>query len=31
MEGHQDGVTCVDWFFCTKDVSEAEVHAAISG
>ena len=31
MEGHQQGVTCVDWFFCTKDVSEAEVHAAISG
>jgi peroxiredoxin (alkyl hydroperoxide reductase subunit C) len=31
MEGHQDGVTCVDWFFCTKDVSEAEVRAAISG
>jgi len=31
MEAHQDGVTCVDWFFCTKDVSEVEVHAAIGG
>jgi peroxiredoxin (alkyl hydroperoxide reductase subunit C) len=31
MDTPQDGVTCVDWFFCTKDVSEAEVHAAIGG
>jgi peroxiredoxin (alkyl hydroperoxide reductase subunit C) len=30
MEGQEDGVTCVDWFFCTKDVSEAEVQEAIS-
>jgi peroxiredoxin (alkyl hydroperoxide reductase subunit C) len=31
MESHQDGVTCVDWFFCTKELSEADVHAAIGG
>jgi peroxiredoxin 2/4 len=31
MESHEDGVTCVDWFFCTKELSEADVHAAIGG
>ena len=30
MDGQEDGVTCVDWFFCTKEVSEAEVKAAIA-
>jgi peroxiredoxin (alkyl hydroperoxide reductase subunit C) len=29
MEGATEGVTCVDWFFCTKDVSEADVYSAI--
>lgn len=29
MEGHDAGVTCVDWFFCTKELSEAEIDAAI--
>ncbi len=29
MDGKEDGVTCVDWFFCTKDVSEEQVFAAI--
>lgn len=29
MEGKEEGVECVDWFFCTKHVSEAEVMAAI--
>lgn len=29
MDADEDGITCVDWFFCTKDVSEAEVYAAI--
>jgi peroxiredoxin (alkyl hydroperoxide reductase subunit C) len=29
MDGAEDGVTCVDWFFCTKDVSEADVYTAI--
>jgi hypothetical protein len=26
-----ESVTCVDWFFCTKDVSEQEVRDAIHG
>ena len=30
MEGNVEGVTCVDWFFCTKDVSADEVYAAIA-
>ena len=30
MEGKEEGVTCVDWFFCTKDVSEEAVFAAIT-
>lgn len=25
MEGHQEGVTCYDWFFCTKKLSKEEV------
>ena len=29
MDGHQDGVTCVDWFFCTKELTEEQVDAAI--
>jgi peroxiredoxin (alkyl hydroperoxide reductase subunit C) len=29
MDGKEEGVTCVDWFFCTKDVSEDQVLAAI--
>jgi peroxiredoxin (alkyl hydroperoxide reductase subunit C) len=29
MDGHVEGVECVDWFFCTKEISEAEVEAAI--
>lgn len=29
MEGQEEGVECVDWFFCTKNYSEAEVFAAI--
>jgi peroxiredoxin 2/4 len=31
MESHQDGVTCVDWFFCTKELSETDLHTAIGG
>ena len=31
LGGSADGVTCVDWFFCTKPVSEPEVMAAIAG
>ena len=29
MEGAEEGVECVDWFFCTKDIPAAEVEAAI--
>ncbi|WP_372736520.1 peroxiredoxin [Nocardioides sp.] len=29
MEGAEQGVECVDWFFCTKDISEEQVEAAI--
>ena len=29
MEGKEEGVTCVDWFFCTKDYTEEQVYAAI--
>ena len=30
MEGKEESVTCIDWFFCTKDVSEEAVFAAIT-
>ena len=29
VEGQAEGVTCEDWFFCTKEVTEEEVYAAI--
>jgi peroxiredoxin (alkyl hydroperoxide reductase subunit C) len=29
MEVAEDGVECVDWFFCTKEISEAQIEAAI--
>jgi len=29
MEGKQEGVTCHDWFFCTKKISKDEVMKAI--
>jgi peroxiredoxin (alkyl hydroperoxide reductase subunit C) len=29
MEGQVEGVTCVDWFFCTKEISAAEIDEAI--
>ena len=29
MDGKEDGVECVDWFFCTKEISEGDVEAAI--
>jgi peroxiredoxin (alkyl hydroperoxide reductase subunit C) len=29
MAGNEEGVECVDWFFCTKHVSEEDVMAAI--
>jgi peroxiredoxin (alkyl hydroperoxide reductase subunit C) len=29
MAGQEEGVECVDWFFCTRHVSEDEVMAAI--
>ncbi len=29
MDGAEEGVECVDWFFCTKQVTEDEVMAAI--
>jgi len=29
MEGKEDGVECVDWFFCTKKVSEEKVWKAV--
>jgi peroxiredoxin (alkyl hydroperoxide reductase subunit C) len=29
MEGKVEGVTCVDWFFCTKEISEEEIESRI--
>ncbi|MEZ5116490.1 MAG: peroxiredoxin [Candidatus Nanopelagicales bacterium] len=29
VDGKEEGVTCEDWFFCTKQVSEDDVYAAI--
>jgi hypothetical protein len=29
MDGREDGVTCVDWFFCTKELPAAEIDDAI--
>jgi peroxiredoxin (alkyl hydroperoxide reductase subunit C) len=29
MDGHEDGVTCVDWFFCTKELTEDAIDAAL--
>jgi len=29
MDGHVDGVTCVDWFFCTREISVEEIDQAI--
>jgi len=29
MDGDVEGVECVDWFFCTKDLPADEVEAAI--
>ncbi len=31
MEVAEEGVECVDWFFCTKEISETQVEAAIRG
>lgn len=28
-DGMNDGVTCIDWFFCTKELSEHEIDEAI--
>ena len=29
MEGQEEGVTCYDWFFCTKKLDKAKVEAAL--
>lgn len=29
MEGADEGVGCVDWFFCTKELSEQQIDEAI--
>jgi peroxiredoxin (alkyl hydroperoxide reductase subunit C) len=29
MDGAEDGVTCIDWFFCTKEISADEIDARI--
>lgn len=29
MDGHVEGVECVDWFFCTKEISAEDVEKAI--
>ncbi|WP_019972922.1 peroxiredoxin [Mycobacterium sp. 141] len=29
MDGHDDGVECEDWFFCTKQLPESDVESAI--
>lgn len=30
VDGKEEGVTCVDWYFCTKEYSEADVMKAIA-
>jgi peroxiredoxin 2/4 len=30
MDGRESGVSCIDWFFCTKEISEDEIIGAIS-
>lgn len=30
MEGRQEGVSCQDWFFCTKKIEKAKVLATVS-
>jgi peroxiredoxin (alkyl hydroperoxide reductase subunit C) len=30
MDGQESGVTCIDWFFCTKEITEDEIFDAIS-
>jgi peroxiredoxin (alkyl hydroperoxide reductase subunit C) len=30
MEGKESGVTCHDWFFCTKKIDKEKVLAAIA-
>lgn len=29
MEGKEEGVSCIDWFFCTKELSVEQIDAAI--
>ncbi len=29
MEGAEEGVTCVDWFFCTKEISIEQIDVAL--
>ena len=29
MEGHEEGVKCYDWFFCTKELSKDKVEASL--
>ena len=29
MDGAEEGVECIDWFFCTKELSANEVEARI--
>jgi len=29
MQGKEDGVTCQDWFFCTKEIPAETVYEAI--
>jgi peroxiredoxin (alkyl hydroperoxide reductase subunit C) len=29
MAGEEEGVTCVDWFFCTKELSEQQISDAL--
>ncbi|MGB7980143.1 MAG: peroxiredoxin [Candidatus Nanopelagicales bacterium] len=29
MEGAEDGVTCVDWFFCTKEITVEQIDKAL--
>ena len=30
MDGHDPDVTCIDWFFCTKEISEDEIIRTLS-
>ena len=30
MDGHESGVSCIDWFFCTKEITEDQIIRTLS-